>query len=399
MWKIILLLLFYGNMLHGLTLSLDNYRDRKFDFSWEVLPGTYTFKLYFATFPFTGTPAELMRAEISTTTISTSIFRTSISLDITYNQSFSTAQAVLYEVISSTLSNVVFQVIQIRTIYHDVDGDDDYEETRDTDNNILNGYETYIDDDFSSKSYKRITVGSKKWFLIDTTLDNRPNVLWLPDTLQTYPLIRKNVDRDNSLEYEVAGGFIHPILNGRVFYDVDTDSFVRFCIIKGSVKDNQGNSVNATLEIWSESNQITSVDVTGNFEIYVDTITYEQNYKIIARKARYVSAEKTEYLMHGAVHLLGDFILYAAVTEQNKLKIFPNPAKDKITFAIDVPSQTTIKTDILDLSGSFIERIINEVVPAGFYEYSFFLNLPPGYYYFVSFIGNNKTVTKIKVIK
>lgn len=290
-----------------------------------------------------------------------------------------------------------------QTTYHevqfDVDNDGVFEIARDTNSSLDDGYEVYVDSNINSVVIKRLDfMGDGTWdFLIDTDLDDRPDVLWSPSYNVLYQLLRRNVDRDPQAEYEV--------LNTSYFYDAVDKCFYKFCRVMGTVTDEKkipipDAQVSIYYEGYTEPVIETKTDLSGSYNVDITTITLEKYHIIKVKKLGYLTEEAKEWLVHDKIFTI-NFVLTFMNLEVNDIKFYPNPVKKDgvINFCTNLSREEKVVIDLLDIQGRFIKRLFEDKLPEGQTEFNIKTDYPAGFYFLYIELGNNRMLKTVKIEK
>lgn len=284
-------------------------------------------------------------------------------------------------------------------VQFDVDNDGVYEIARDTNSNLNDGYEIYIDPNINSVVIKRLDfMGDGTWdFLIDIDLDDRPDVLWSPSYNVLYQLLRRNVDRDPQAEYEVLGT--------SYFYDAVDKCFYKFCRVMGTVTDEKKNpipdaQVSIYYEGYTEPIVETNTDLFGNYNVEITTITLDKYHIIKVRKLGYLTEETKEWLVHDKIFSI-NFVLTATNLDVNDIKFYPNPVKKDgvINFCVNLARDEKVVIDLLDIRGRFIKRLFEDKLSKGQTEFNIKTDYPASFYFLYIELGNNYMLKTVKIEK
>ena len=379
--------------------------DRYILFAWSVDVGTNVFTLYVSSSVVLTTTtysfAEYM-IEITTEAVSKTTYFYEFSFPFEWNGRYPYIN--IYAVLTVETSwyfwvSPVLEVpLQVEVIYQDVDSDGNYEIARNLDGNIGNGYESYRDFELNSQVYRRVDWDNDGVFefLIDTTLNSRPDILWVPHTQEIFKLLRRNVDRDGAAEYEIVGT--------NMFFDPSENKFSKFCLLKGSVKSDKGEVLSlARLSLSYEDEEPFlrwETDDEGKFEVYITTLTVEKHCVVEVKLNGYLTQTRRLWLEHDKEYVV-DFVLYPVVVKKDEFLAFPNPVKkgDILRIVINSSRGQKVKVLLLDSEGSFIAKFLDGELSAGQHEFYFFMKYPPGFYYLVGNIGDKKVRQLLRVVK
>jgi hypothetical protein len=284
-------------------------------------------------------------------------------------------------------------------VYQDIDNDGVQEEAYNLDDNISNGYETYRDPNLNSQLYRRVDWDDDGVFelLIDTDLDNKPDVLWVPHTQVVYRLLRRNVDRDGSAEYEV--------LDTNKFFDVSDGKFATFCRLKGRVVSSKGEPLSfakLTLRWEEDGSEITSWQTgdNGEFDVYITTLTLDEYCILTVRTEGYLTTERKIWIEHNKVYNYY-FSLYPVVLSVDDVSIFPIPIKsgERLRLVTKSSERQKLIIHLLDSSGSYVSTLLDTEVPEGQSEFTLEMFYPLGNYYLVGNLGYTKIRKSLRITK
>ena len=380
--------------------------DREVTFSWQVGVGSHTFTLYLSTTIFLSTAnyqvAEY-RVVIDTYSVEVSTYYYRFSFPIEFNGRYPyfytsavlTTQTTSYFYVSSP----VVVEMSVDVIYQDVDGDDNLEMASNIDGILANGYENYRDLELNSQVYRRVDWDADGVFeyLIDTDLDNKPELLWIPHTQQVYRLLRRNVDRDSAAEYEISG-------TAR-YYDVSDMKFHRFCRFKGRVTSSKNEplsfaQVSLRWEKTGEELLSFGTDDQGNFDVYITTLAVESYLECEVKSKGFLTQKRSFWFDHDKEYT-GNFVLYPVVTDKHGFIFFPNPVKEGgvLRVVFDIDKSQKVRVLLLDEEGSLVSTLLDGDLAAGQQEFYFYVKWSAGYYYIVGEIGGKKIKKMLRIIK
>jgi hypothetical protein len=380
--------------------------DREVTFSWQVGVGSHTFTLYVSTAVFLST-ANYQVAEycvvIETYSVEVSTYYYKFSFPIEFNGHYPyfytsavlTTQTTSYFYISSA----VVVEMSVDVIYQDVDGDGNLEMASNRDDNLANGYESYRDLELNSQVYCRVDWDADGVFeyLIDTDLDNKPELLWIPHTQQIYRLLRRNVDRDSAAEYEISG-------TAR-YYDVSDMKFHTFCRFKGRVTSSKNEPLSfAQISLkWEKTGEELlsfGTDDQGNFDVYITTLAVESYLECEVKSKGFLTQRRSLWFDHDKEYT-GNFVLYPVVTSESSFTFFPNPVKEGgvLRVVFDIDKSQKIRVLLLDEVGSLVSTLLDGDLAAGQQEFYFYVKWSAGYYYIVGEIGGKKFKKMLRIVK
>jgi len=307
----------------------------------------------------------------------------------------------MIQVISILVFSILFPVFVSGEgiVSQDIDNDGVLEEAHDLDGDPLNGYEAYRDPNLNSQLYRRVDWDDDGvWeFLIDTDLDNKPDILWIPHTQTIYKLLRRNVDRDGTAEYEVLGTY--------KFFDVSDGKFHTFCRLRGRVVSSDGKPLSfAELTLrWEESNlEIASwqTDDNGEFDVYITTLTLDEYCILTVKIERYLSQQKKLWLEHDKVYNV-NFLLYPVVLKVDDVSVFPVPLKsgEKLRLVVLSSKKQKFVVHFLDSRGNYVSTLLDTEVSEGQTEFSLNLYSPAGNYYLICNLGGKKIKRNIRITR
>lgn len=384
--------------------SIVSTDDRNVVFEFDLLEGTNTYTIYISTVEISSTTYNQAERQFEFVYYSTYVYP--VQLIYTFPQDFN-GQYPLIEIYSVLvvetswqfiISDVETALLEIQVIYQDVDNDGEFEQARNLDENISNGYESYRDLGLNSQVYRRVDwqEDSVFDFLVDTNLDGKPDILWIPHMQQIYKLLRRNIDRDSSAEYEVCGT--------NKFYDVSDNKFHTFCRIKGWVISNKNEPLSfANLSLtYDDNTPITSwsTDDFGNFDVYITTLTVDKYSILFVQAKGFLSQQQKLYLEHDEEYNV-NFTLYPISLTADGVVVFPNPVKRGSVLNIVVKSSKIqkIKLFLLDYAGNFVDTLLDGEVASGDTEFHFDVRYPVGFYRISGVLGDKKILYNIEVVK
>jgi hypothetical protein len=387
-------------------LSVVSTVDREVTFSWQVGEGSHTFTLYVSTTVFLST-ANYQVAEycvvIDTYSVKNSTYYYKFSFPIDFNGHYPyfytsavlTTQTTSYFYVSSP----VVVEISVDVIYQDIDDDGNLEMASNIDKILANGYEIYRDLELNSQVYRRVDWDADGVFefLIDTDLDNRPELLWIPHTQQVYRLLRRNVDRDSAAEYEISGT--------TWYYDVSDMKFHTFCHFKGRVTSSKNEPLSfAQISLkWEKTGEELlsfGTDDQGNFDVNITTLTVESYLECEVKSKGFLSQKRIFWFDHDKEYT-GNFVLYPVMIDKPGFTFFPNPVKEGgiLRMVIDVDKSQKIRVLLLDENGSLVSTLLDGDIAAGQQEFYFYVKWSAGFYYIVGEIGGKKFKKMLRVVK
>jgi hypothetical protein len=387
-------------------LSVVSTVDRDVMFSWQVGVGSHTFTLYVSTAVFLST-TNYQSAEyqvvIETYSVkdSTYYYKFSFPMEFNGHYPYFYTTAVLTTLTTSYfyVSSPVVVEMSVDVIYRDIDGDGNLEMASNKDKILANGYESYRDLELNSQVYRRVDWDADGVFefLVDTDLDNKPELLWIPHTQQVYRLLRRNVDRDSAAEYEVLG-------TAR-YYDVSDMKFHTFCRFKGRVTSSKNEPLSfacVSLKWEKTGEELLSfgTDDQGNFDVYITTLTVDSYLECEVKSKGFLTQKRSLWFDHDKEYT-ENFVLYPVVTDKPGFIFFPNPVKegDMLRMVIDTEKSQKIRVLLLDEEGSLVSTLLDGDLAAGKQEFYFYVKWPVGYYYIVGEIGGKKFKKMLRIVR